>query len=108
MAAQPTVHGIDITSRTQCIHWYSELDIIAVRHKCCDKYYACISCHDALSSHEPTVWPKVERDAKAVLCGGCKEELTITEYLGCGSVCPKCNAKFNPGCERHYGLYFEM
>jgi uncharacterized CHY-type Zn-finger protein len=54
------------------------------------------------------VWPKESFDKKGILCGSCKEELTIEEYLGCHSVCPKCQAEFNPGCSLHKHLYFEV
>lgn len=103
----PKVHGIDITPLTQCAHWHSEKDIIAIKHKCCGAYYACISCHEALAAHEPRVWPRGEWSTKAVLCGRCRMELTIREYLGSGSMCPGCSAAFNPGCALHYELYFE-
>jgi uncharacterized CHY-type Zn-finger protein len=102
------VHGLEVTRLTQCAHWHSDRDIIAIRHKCCGRYYACISCHEALAQHEPAVWPRNERDAKAILCGNCRGELSIDEYLSCGSTCPTCKAAFNPGCANHYDLYFEM
>ncbi|KAH7014341.1 zinc finger CHY domain-containing protein [Microdochium trichocladiopsis] len=107
-AASPVVHGIDTTAQTQCAHWHSPRDVIAIRHRCCGEYYACISCHEALATHAPEVWPKSEwHTAKAVLCGKCRTELTIAQYLACESTCPHCRAAFNPGCARHYDLYFE-
>lgn len=111
----PKVHGIDVTPTTQCAHWHSERDVIAIKHKCCGRYYACISCHDALAAHPAEVWPRErvhpEPDPPAplvVLCGRCRREMTADEYLGCGNACPGCGAGFNPGCARHYDLYFEM
>lgn len=109
--AGPTVHGVDVTPTTQCAHWHSDLDVIAIKHRCCGRYYACISCHDALAGHPAEVWPRAEQRAgtvKAVLCGRCRREMAAGEYLACGNVCPGCGAGFNPGCARHYGLYFEM
>ncbi|KAI1844244.1 hypothetical protein JX265_010301 [Neoarthrinium moseri] len=104
----PPVKGLQVTPLTQCAHWHSPRDIIAIRHRCCGDYYACISCHEALAGHEPQVWPKAERDsAKAVLCGSCCHELTVAEYLACDNACPRCGAAFNPGCSKHYDLYFE-
>jgi uncharacterized CHY-type Zn-finger protein len=41
------------------------------------------------------------------LCGGCGHQLSVKEYLQCDSVCTKCRRAFNPGCARHYHLYFE-
>lgn len=105
---EPRVHGLAVRPHTQCAHYYSERDVIAIRHKCCGEYYACIACHEALAGHPPQVWPRTERDQKAVLCGHCRHELTIAEYLGCGNRCPACQAAFNPGCANHYHLYFEL
>lgn len=105
----PRVYGQSVTPRTQCQHWNSERDIIAIRHKCCRQYYACIACHQALAGHEPEVWPKSEQsDTKAVLCGHCRHEMTISAYLACRNVCPVCAAEFNPGCAKHYDLYFAV
>ncbi|POS79263.1 hypothetical protein DHEL01_v202353 [Diaporthe helianthi] len=105
---RPLVHGVQVSPTTQCAHWHSELDIIAIKHKCCGQYYACISCHEALAGHPPQVWALLERHEKAVLCGKCSHELSIDEYLGCRSKCPGCASAFNPGCARHYELYFEV
>ncbi|CAK7232944.1 helper of tim [Sporothrix eucalyptigena] len=107
--ADPVVHGVVVQTQTQCAHWHSDRDIIAIRHKCCGNFYACISCHEALAGHPPATWRKTERDAvPVVLCGHCRRQLTIAEYLASGNACPGCSAAFNPGCARHYDLYFEM
>ncbi|KAH8649964.1 hypothetical protein BX600DRAFT_517187 [Xylariales sp. PMI_506] len=131
-----TVKGVAVTPLTQCAHWHSDLDVIAIRHRCCGEYYACISCHEALAGHPSEVWPRETFSAPAaaaaavtattagdatvggvsskdatggvVLCGRCRRELSIAEYLGCGNTCPGCGAGFNPGCAKHYDLYFEM
>ncbi|EXA33249.1 hypothetical protein FOPG_09575 [Fusarium oxysporum f. sp. conglutinans race 2 54008] len=103
----PIVHGVNISPKLQCHHWSSDLDIIAIRHKCCMEYYGCISCHEELAGHPNQVWPKAEQQELAVLCGNCCLELTIAEYLGSGNRCPGCDAGFNPGCRNHYDLYFE-
>jgi uncharacterized CHY-type Zn-finger protein len=34
--------------------------------------------------------------------------LTIDEYLSCKSVCSRCHKAFNPGCNLHKHLYFEV
>jgi uncharacterized CHY-type Zn-finger protein len=104
----PFVHGVEVRPHTQCAHYHSERDIIAIRHKCCGEYYACIACHEALAGHLPQVWPRAERTTKAVLCGNCRTEMTISEYLASGNQCPQCQAAFNPGCANHYHLYFEL
>lgn len=106
--AGPRVHGVDVTPLAQCAHWQSERDVVAIKHRCCGAYYACASCHDALAGHAPEVWPRAQRAAAgAVLCGRCRGEMTVDEYLGCGNACPRCGAGFNPGCASHYHLYFE-
>src|SRR5271170_196101 len=104
---RPTVSGVDLDSETRCAHWRAAHDIIAIKMKCCGVYYACKDCHDALADHPAHVWPRSEWDERAILCGACKAELSIREYLECGNVCPTCRARFNPGCRRHYRFYFE-
>jgi len=104
----PTVHGFSVTPLTQCSHWHSPLDIIAIKHFCCQKFYACISCHDACESHKSGVWPFEQRDDGAVLCGQCKHVLTVTEYMECGSKCTQCGSAFNPGCKNHWEMYFAL
>ena len=100
-------HGTGVNARTQCAHYHSERDIIAIRHKCCDTFYACIHCHNEAAGHAPQVWPLAEFDTRAVLCGNCQTTLSISEYLACENVCPHCQAAFNPGCANHYHFYFE-
>src|SRR5690606_21838521 len=70
------VFGKTVDSQTRCVHWHSGLDIIAIKFKCCDKYYPCFSCHEEEADHEPQVWPKTEFDQKAILCGVCGNELS--------------------------------
>ncbi|KAF2646412.1 zf-CHY-domain-containing protein [Massarina eburnea CBS 473.64] len=94
----PTIHGLCVTSHTQCSHWHSPLDIIAIKHACCNKFYACISCHNACETHVPKLWEKSQREEKAALCGQCKHVLSVNEYMGCGGQCTECGSAFNPGC----------
>jgi len=97
-----------VNERTQCAHYHSERDIIAIRFKCCDEFYACIHCHEEAAGHAPEVWPTAEFDALAILCGHCHTTLTIAAYLKSGNTCPVCAAAFNPGCANHYHYYFEI
>lgn len=97
-----------IDLQTRCTHYHSVLDIIAIKFKCCDTYYPCYECHTEEAGHAAAFWAKEERDTKAILCGNCKKELTITEYFNSGNQCPQCNAEFNPKCSTHYHLYFEV
>lgn len=101
------IYGKPIDQQTRCQHWHSELDVIAIKFKCCEKYYPCFSCHEEGADHEPKVWPKSEFDSKAILCGVCGTELSISDYQNSNNTCPKCKAAFNPGCSKHYHLYFE-
>ena len=101
------VFGVDIDPETRCRHWHGETDIIALRFKCCGRWYPCFDCHVEMADHPPSVWPKSEFDEIAVMCGRCGEKLTVSDYLACDFVCPKCEGNFNPGCAKHYHLYFE-
>jgi len=103
----PQVKGIQLDGETRCAHYRTPLDIIAIKLKCCGTYYACKDCHEALARHAIQVWPKHEWTQKAVLCGRCRTELTINEYMASGNRCPVCGAEFNPGCAKHYRFYFE-
>jgi uncharacterized CHY-type Zn-finger protein len=100
------VCGVDIDPQTRCTHYSSDLDIIAIRFKCCGRWFPCFECHSEIADHEAEVWSIEERDALAILCGACGHQLSIIEYLNCNSICPACESKFNPGCAGHYHLYF--
>jgi len=101
------VFGVDVDANSRCAHWNSELDIIALRFKCCGRWYSCFDCHQAVADHVAEVWPRSERDQTAVFCGECGSQLSINEYLNCNSTCPNCSAAFNPVCAKHHHLYFE-
>jgi uncharacterized CHY-type Zn-finger protein len=94
-------------NETRCVHYHSALDIIAIKFKCCNEYYPCYECHAEEAGHEAKVWKKEEWVTKAVLCGHCKGELSIQQYMESNNHCPNCKAAFNPNCSRHYHLYFE-
>jgi uncharacterized CHY-type Zn-finger protein len=104
----PIVHGTLVDEQTRCTHYHSTLDIIAIKMKCCNKYYACIHCHNEAEKHAIEVWTKQEHNEKAILCGNCNNELTINTYLNCENVCPSCSSNFNPKCSNHYHFYFEV
>ena len=101
------VYGLDLDFQTRCRHYHSALDIIAIKFKCCGRWFPCFECHAEVAEHDAEIWKSEEFHEKAILCGGCGHQLRIDEYMNCDSVCPSCHAKFNPGCADHYHLYFE-
>ncbi|MCP3027318.1 CHY zinc finger protein [Halobacillus sp. A5] len=103
----PKVKGLDVDSNTRCRHYHSEVDIIAIKFNCCHEYYACYYCHKELAGHKESTWPKNKRDEYAIMCGKCKKELTIHQYMNTTN-CPHCQHTFNERCRNHYPLYFEM
>lgn len=42
--------GSIIDVNTRCIHYHTNLDIIAIKFKCCDIYYPCYKCHEEIST----------------------------------------------------------
>ena len=102
-----TVKGNSTDNQTRCVHYHSELDIIAIKFKCCNTYYPCFTCHEEEADHHPERWRQDEWKTKAVLCGACKTEMTIQEYFDSDYICPSCKAAFNPRCKNHNHLYFE-
>ena len=102
------VKGEIVNEHTRCTHYHSIRDVIAIRMKCCNEYYACIDCHTEAARHSASIWPVTEFDTKAVLCEKCYNEMTIIEYLQSDHQCPFCKANFNPGCSNHYKYYFAV
>jgi uncharacterized CHY-type Zn-finger protein len=107
------IHGINVKgevmdSKTRCEHYHLDVDIVAIKFKCCATYYSCCRCHAEEADHEAEVWKKDEFDEKAILCGHCGTELTVNEYLNSISTCPMCKSNFNPRCKNHFHLYFEV
>ncbi|MFC7319603.1 CHY zinc finger protein [Halobacillus campisalis] len=101
------VKGREVDANTRCAHYHSEVDIIAIKFYCCSEYYACYYCHKECAGHPAEKWPKTKQDETAILCGSCKYELSINEYIHTSS-CPKCHHPFNEGCSSHFHLYFDM
>lgn len=105
--AETIVHGAVVDAQTRCAHYASALDVVAIRFACCGDYYPCHRCHAESAGHPAKVWAASAFDTRAVLCGVCRHELTIAEYLATDG-CPHCSAPFNPGCRKHAHLYFEV
>ena len=100
------VYGSIVDDETRCAHYSGPTDVIAIKFRCCGDYYPCHLCHEESAGHPATQWLVTERDAHAVLCGVCDNELTIDRYLEVTG-CPACGAQFNPGCALHKHYYFE-
>jgi uncharacterized CHY-type Zn-finger protein len=101
------VHGVGVDAHTRCAHYHGPTDVVAIKFTCCDTFYSCHLCHQAVASHAPQVWPRARFNEPAVLCGACGSQLTVTQYIDSGNACPHCKADFNPRCSNHYHLYFE-
>ena len=100
------VYGQTIDDQTRCIHYRTLTDVIAIKFYCCRRYYPCHLCHEASAGHAPLQWPVSQHDQKALLCGVCSAELSISSYFVVHA-CPTCSAPFNDGCRLHRHLYFE-
>lgn len=100
------VKGKPVDDQTRCTHYHSALDIIAIKFKCCNTYYPCFYCHEGIAGHAAELWSRNEFDTKAILCGVCRQEMTINEYQQCNYQCPHCSSSFNPKCANHNHLYF--
>src|SRR6476469_4671493 len=79
------VYGVNVDPQTRCAHYNSELDIIAIKFKCCGEWFPCFECHAAMADHDAEVWPTDAFDERVILCGVCGNRLTIREYLACAS-----------------------
>lgn len=102
------VYGVDVDDATRCAHYDTERDVVAIRFACCDRYYPCHACHDAVADHDAE---RVAREAfadPAVLCGACGTALSVATYLDAEHACPACEHAFNPGCAKHADLYFDV
>lgn len=104
--ARTKISGIELDAETRCVHYNSPLDVVALKMRCCGRYFACKDCHDALAGHALEPWPREEWGDRAVICGVCSTELTIVQYLESSDRCPSCGAPFNPGCREHHSYYF--
>lgn len=105
------VFGRDVDAETRCAHWHSVRDIIAIRMFCCKKYFACIECHSESNQnqHPTAVWPRNMFDEPDnVLCGHCGNRMSINRYWSSQNTCPSCKSEFNPGCAKHYHMYFDV
>lgn len=101
------MYGPIVDQETRCIHYQTKKDIMAIKFKCCKKYYPCYKCHEESEDHHIVVWSKEENGEKVILCGVCRTEHTIREYVSMMH-CSVCQSELNERCETHYHLYFEL
>jgi len=102
------INGVDVDPETRCAHYHGPTDIVALKSKCCGKWFPCHQCHDEIAGHPAIVWPEQEFDELVVLCGECGRQMSAREYLDCKSICPNCGRSFNPACATHAHYYFAV
>lgn len=102
------IHGVAVDGQGRCAHYAGDRDVVAIRFPCCGRYYACHECHREVEDHEPVRWTDDDFQEEAVLCGACRNVLTVRAYLTGRGACPNCGAAFNPACASHHEFYFEL
>ena len=100
------VRGLAVDGETRCVHYDGDSDVVALAFPCCEAFYPCFRCHDAVADHGRERWGSDDRDVRAILCGACGERLSVAAYLAAAGACPACGHAFNPGCATHYDRYF--
>lgn len=96
------IYGQLIDEQGRCVHYHSQLDIIANQCNSCHKFYACFNCHNELENHDFS--PVSLKSEQTVLCGNCQQTFTYQTYSNL-SECSSCQAKFNPSCSLHAEIY---
>ncbi|TMN21459.1 hypothetical protein FH966_00695 [Lentibacillus cibarius] len=97
-----------VDDETRCRHYHGPRDRIAIKFYCCGEYFSCFQCHEEYGCGARKIWPREAFAEKAILCGNCRMEMTILDYVTGGNKCPSCNKAFNSGCSLHHHLYFEV
>ena len=105
--ARPRVYGATVDANTRCVHYAGPTDIVAIKFRCCERFYPCFQCHADAEAHPATQWAPAEWAERAILCGACGQTLTIEAYRAV-SACPACGSAFNDGCRLHAHLYFQV
>ncbi|KAH3900132.1 Hot13p SCDLUD_003100 [Saccharomycodes ludwigii] len=102
------ISGKLVDEKSRCIHWHGDLDIIALKFKCCpNTYYSCYTCHQELCNHKVEKYNRLDNKVNLIICGNCRKEFTFQEYVTSDYKCLNCKQKFNPGCKLHYDMYFK-
>ncbi|WP_430297767.1 CHY zinc finger protein [Sinomonas sp. B1-1] len=47
------VFGATVDDQTRCVHYRTEVDVVAIKFACCLRYYPCHLCHAEDTDHEP-------------------------------------------------------
>jgi uncharacterized CHY-type Zn-finger protein len=106
----PTYIGVETEKHehSRCQHYHSKLDVLALESSCCNKFYACVKCHDELEDHTLIPWhADTSLNRHALMCGVCEKTFSILSYTTKSSqCCPYCCAAFNPNCKKHWHMYF--
>ncbi|WEO77875.1 CHY zinc finger protein [Cryobacterium sp. SO2] len=105
--ARLRVYGAVVDVHTRCVHYNGSTDVIAIKFRCCGRFYPCFQCHAEAESHPAEQWAPEDWAEQAILCGACWHTLAIDQYRGV-SACPHCGAAFNDGCRLHAHLYFQV
>ena len=102
MTRTPDVFGKTVDEHTRCVHYATELDIIAIRFACCDRYFPCHLCHSETADHPAMQWPTDKFDQPAIL----RELLERTDDRGLQSSrqLPRMPRTLQPPLRRSLGL----
>ena len=99
------IRGVEGDGQGRCAHYRSDRDIVANRCATCRDWWACHACHAELADHPFGRMPVSA--GESVLCGACGHTMGYADYSA-ADACPACAHPFNPGCELHAPLYFQI
>ncbi|WP_369678836.1 hypothetical protein [Planococcus faecalis] len=69
MSHHHTVKGVSVDAETRCAH-YIQLSIeLPSSFFCCQQYFPCFECHQAIGCGNHQVWPKDRFQEKACCAG---------------------------------------
>ncbi|PSL43963.1 putative CHY-type Zn-finger protein [Salsuginibacillus halophilus] len=100
------VYGLDLDEKSRCQHYHTAVDIISNACACCDSFYACARCHQAVMNRPFQPFPASRRKEGCVMCGNCGYKMTKEVYQTANDQCPECDHPFNPNCKQHAKWYF--
>jgi uncharacterized CHY-type Zn-finger protein len=86
MTWTPDVYGPTVDEHTRCVHYATELDIIAIRFACCDRYYPLPLCAIPRLTDHParTVATRASGTSPPSCARMCWTELTIDPLCQAG------------------------